>query len=95
LRSARDKKVDFCITNFSDDYDTVHRNDGGASFTDVSYAAGIANATTPFFGWGTGFLDHDNDGFLDPFFANGHVYPEVDKQDWAQPGRNARCCFGT
>src|SRR5260370_36344233 len=84
----RDEKVDFCITNFSDDYPTLNRNDGGASFTDVSYAAGIANATTPFLGWGTGFLDYDSDGFLDLFFANGHVYPEVDKQDrgttWAQ-----------
>src|SRR5216683_1705085 len=78
----RDAKVDFCITNFSDDYNTLYRNDGGASFTDVSFAAGIANATTPFLGWGTGFLDYDNDGFLDLFFANGHVYPGVDKQDW-------------
>ncbi|MGA8313840.1 MAG: CRTAC1 family protein, partial [Terriglobales bacterium] len=29
-----------------------------------------------------GFLDFDNDGLLDIFIANGHVYPEVDKQDW-------------
>ena len=78
----RDGRVDFCITNFSDDYDTLYRNDGDASFSDVSYAAGIANATIPFLGWGTGFLDYDNDGLLDLFFANGHVYPGVDKQDW-------------
>jgi hypothetical protein len=78
----RDGKVDFCITNFSDDYNTFYRNDGDASFTDVSHAAGIANATIPFLGWGTGFLDFDNDGLLDLFFANGHVYPGVDKQDW-------------
>jgi enediyne biosynthesis protein E4 len=77
-----DGKVDFCITNFSDDYNTLYRNEGEASFTDVSYPAGIANATIPFLGWGTGFLDYDNDGFLDLFFANGHVYPGVDKQDW-------------
>jgi len=38
--------------------------------------------TIPFLGWGTGFLDYDNDGLLDLFFANGHVYPGVDKQDW-------------
>jgi enediyne biosynthesis protein E4 len=78
----RDGKVDFCITNFSDDYNTLYRNDGDASFTDISYAAGIANPTIPFLGWGTGFLDYDNDGLLDIFFANGHVYPGVDKQDW-------------
>lgn len=77
-----DGRVDFCVTNFSDDYNTLYRNEGEASFSDVSYAAGIANATIPFLGWGTGFLDYDNDGWLDLFFANGHVYPGVDKQDW-------------
>jgi hypothetical protein len=78
----RDGRVDFCITNFSDDYYTLYRNEGDASFSDVSYAAEIANTTIPFLGWGTGFLDYDNDGLLDIFFANGHVYPGVDKQDW-------------
>jgi len=77
-----DGKVDFHITNFSDDYNTLYRNDGEASFSDVSYAAGLANVTVPFLGWGTGFLDYDNDGLLDIFVANGHVYPGVDKQDW-------------
>ena len=78
----RDGRVDFAITNFSDDYDALYRNEGDASFTDVSYPAGIANGTIPFLGWGTGFLDYDNDGLPDLFFANGHVYPGVDKQDW-------------
>ena len=78
----RDGKVDFYVTNFSDDYNTLFRNDGDASFSDVSFAAGIANPTIPFLGWGTGFLDYDNDGLLDVFVANGHVYPGVDKQDW-------------
>ncbi len=78
----RDGKVDFCITNFSDDYDTLYRNEGDATFSDVSYRAGIANLTIPFLGWGIGFLDYDNDGLLDIFIANGHVYPGVDQQDW-------------
>jgi hypothetical protein len=78
----RDGKVDLVITNFSDDYNTLYRNDGDASFSDVSFQTGIAETTIPFLGWGTGFLDFDNDGLLDIFFANGHVYPGVDKQDW-------------
>jgi len=78
----RDGRVGLYITNFSDDYNTLYQNDGDASFTDVSRRAGIAELTTPFLGWGTGFLDFDNDGWLDIFVANGHVYPEVDKTDW-------------
>ena len=60
---------------------SIH-NDGDASFTDVSYKAGIAQTTIPFVGWGDGFIDYDNDGWLDLFKANGHVYPEVDQHDW-------------
>jgi hypothetical protein len=78
----RDGKVDFYITNFSDDYNTLYRNDGDTSFSDVTARAGIASATIPFLGWGTGFIDYDNDGLLDIFAANGHVYPGVDQQDW-------------
>src|SRR5579859_1919821 len=75
-------RIDLFTTTFSDDYKTLYRNDGGGSFSDVTYAAGLAGPTTPFLSWGTGFLDYDNDGWLDLFIANGHVYPEVDKQDW-------------
>jgi hypothetical protein len=78
----RDGKVDFYVTNFSDDYNTLYRNDGDANFSDVTVRSGIAALTIPFLGWGTGFLDYDNDGLLDLFVANGHVYPGVDKQDW-------------
>jgi hypothetical protein len=78
----RDGKVDFYITNFSDDYNTLYRNDGDGNFSDVTARAGIANITLPFLGWGTGFLDYDNDGLLDIFAANGHVYPGVDSKDW-------------
>jgi len=78
----RDGKVDFYITNFSDDYNTLYRNESDAAFADVTFRAGIATVTIPFLGWGTGFLDYDNDGLLDLFVANGHVYPGVDLQDW-------------
>ncbi len=75
-------QLDLYNTVFSDDYNPLYRNDGGANFTDVSYQAGIAEVTIPFLGWGTGFLDYDNDGWKDLFVANGHVYPGVDKTDW-------------
>jgi len=70
------------VTTFSDDYYTLYKNEGDGNFTDVSFLAGVAAVTIPFLGWGTGFLDYDNDGWKDIFDANGHVYPGVDQNDW-------------
>ena len=74
--------VDIYNTTFSDDYNPLYMNDGEANFTDVAYQAGIAEPTVPFLGWGTGMFDYDNDGWLDLFMVNGHVYPQVDAQKW-------------
>jgi enediyne biosynthesis protein E4 len=69
------------ITHFNDEYTALFRNDGKTNFTDVSYASGIAPATTPYVGWGDAFFDFDNDGWPDLFLVNGHVYPQVDSID--------------
>ena len=74
--------LDIVDTDFSDDYKVLFHNDGDASFTDVSYRAGIAQAGIPFLGWGDGFLDFDNDGWKDIFMVNGHVYPDAGDHDW-------------
>jgi hypothetical protein len=66
------------VTHFSDEYATLFRNEGNLSFTDISHAAGIANATLPYVGWGDAFIDLDNSGWQDIVIANGHVYPQVD-----------------
>jgi enediyne biosynthesis protein E4 len=78
----RDGKLDLFITTFSDDNKTLYRNEGDMGFTVVSYRVGLGNSTIPFLSWGAGFLDFDNDGLLDIFIANGHVYPVADKTDW-------------
>ncbi len=77
-----DGRLSLYTTNFSDDYNTLFRNDGDATFTDVSYRMGLGEITVPFLGWGAGFLDFDNDGWKDIFAANGHVYRNVDQYDW-------------
>jgi len=77
-----DGRVDFHITNFSDDSNVLYHNDGDANFTDVTFQAGLGELTIPFLGWGTSFLDFDNDGWLDLFVVNGHVYPVVDSNQW-------------
>ena len=75
-------RVSFHITNFSDDSNVLYHNDGDANFTDVTFLAGLGETTLPFLGWGTSFLDFDNDGWLDLVVANGHVYPTVDDHQW-------------
>ncbi len=74
--------VDLYNTTFSDDYKPLYLNDGDANFTDVSYQMGIAEPTIPFLGWGTGFFDYDNDGWLDLLESNGHVYRQADQSPW-------------
>ena len=78
----RDGRVDFYVSNFSDDYSVLFKNEGGGILSDVTYQAGLVEPTIPFLKWGTGFLDFDNDGLLDIFVANGHVFPIIDKQNW-------------
>ncbi len=75
-------RLDLLVTDFSDDYKVLYRNQGNGNFDDVSYEAGIAQDSIPFLGWGAGFFDFDNDGWKDIMMVNGHVYPQVDKYDW-------------
>jgi len=77
-----DGLVDFHITNFSDDSNTLYRSDGDGNFSDITFQAGIGEPTIPFLGWGTAFFDFDNDGWKDIIVANGHVYPAVDNFQW-------------
>ena len=74
-----DGRLDIFKTNFSDDTATLYRNNGDGTFDDVTYAAGLG-LNTQYLGWGTMFLDFDNDGWPDLLLVNGHVYPEVDSQ---------------
>ena len=74
-----DGKLDIFKTNFSDDTATLYRNNGDGTFDDVTYRAGLG-LNTQYLGWGTMFLDFDNDTWPDLLLVNGHVYPEVDSQ---------------
>ena len=74
----RDGWFDIFKTNFAGDTSTLYRNAGKAVFDDITFAAGMG-LNTRWLGWGTSFADFDNDGWLDVFLVNGHVYPEVEK----------------
>ncbi|MEE3233686.1 MAG: FG-GAP-like repeat-containing protein [Candidatus Latescibacterota bacterium] len=72
-----DGDIDFYVTNFSDDVNTLYQNQGNGTFVDNTYAAGLGSIIRPYLGWSTGFFDYDNDGDLDIFVANGHIYPQL------------------
>jgi hypothetical protein len=74
-----DSRIDLVVTTFAHDHYSLYRNTDGRHFEDVSTAAGIAAPTFARMGWGTAFLDADLDGRLDLFFANGHIFSDVDK----------------
>jgi len=69
---------DIFVTNFYGETNTLYRNDGGLNFVDATANSGLAAPSVEYLGWGTRFFDADNDGDLDLFTANGHVYPQVD-----------------
>ena len=71
-------RLSIFVTEFVDQSDTLYHNNGSDGFTDVSWNSQIAQPSHPYVGWGTSFFDMDNDGWLDIFVANGHVYPQVD-----------------
>jgi len=73
-----DADMDIYVTNFADDTNTLYENLGDMFFSDVTAASGASRVSRPNVGWGTAFLDLDNDGWLDLFVANGHVYPDID-----------------
>jgi enediyne biosynthesis protein E4 len=77
------------VTNFADEYNALYHHDKAFQFTDASFASRTAKSRTSFVGWGTHFLDYDNDGWLDLLVVNGHVYPQVERagpsSSYAQP----------
>ncbi len=74
----RNGTVDLFKTNFAGDTSTLYANGGKGFCDDRTFAAGIG-LNTRWLGWGVGLVDLDNDGWLDIFIANGHVYPEVER----------------
>ena len=87
-----DGRLDIFKTNFSDDTSTLYRNNGNGTFDDVTFAAGLG-LYTRYLGWGTMFLDFDNDGWPDLLLVNGHVYPEVDKQNLGSSYQEPRILY--
>jgi hypothetical protein len=68
-----DGDEDLFMTHLTGETNTIYVNDGQGLFEDRSIASGLGPASKAFTGFGTGWLDFDNDGWLDVFVANGEV----------------------
>jgi enediyne biosynthesis protein E4 len=65
---------DIFLTHLTREKSTLFYNRGGGYFEDRSVEVGVAAPSIPFTGFGTAFLDYDNDGWLDIVAANGAVH---------------------
>lgn len=74
---------DLVKTNFIDDLPNLYRNHRDGTFSESTVQAGLGKYSQ-FLGWGTAFVDYDNDGWPDIFMVNGHVYPGVKSAEYRQ-----------
>jgi hypothetical protein len=72
-----DGRLDFLLTAFAHDRNTLYRNLGDGLFEDATVSAGLAAPTFVRMGWGVAFMDADLDGRDDLFVANGHIFADV------------------
>jgi hypothetical protein len=64
---------DLIITELTSEGANLFVNDGSAKFRDASAASGLGTMSLPYTGWGTSWLDYDNDGWLDTLSVNGTI----------------------
>ncbi|MBI1925091.1 CRTAC1 family protein [Candidatus Poribacteria bacterium] len=94
-----DGDSDFWVTNFSLEANCLMQNDGNGYFYDTTFDVGLAVPSFYMLGFGTRFLDFDNDGWLDLFVGNGHIWDNVERIDpnlrYAEPVQLFRNRDGT
>ena len=70
---------DIIITALSNQTYPLFRNNGDKTFNYETKNSGVGQTTLLYSGWGTRFVDADNDGLRDLFAAQGHVLDTVEK----------------
>jgi hypothetical protein len=75
----RDGQHDFVVTNFSDEPTELYFG-ARAGFERKTHRYGLARETRSLLSWGVHLADLDGDGWLELFTANGHVYPQADRE---------------
>ena len=76
-----DGRLDVFMTSYEKQLTTLYQNLGQGFFQDVTLYTGAGANTLPRVNWGTGWVDFDNDGDRDLFFANGHIHDNLDESN--------------
>ena len=84
--------LDIVKTNFADDTPDLYHNNGDGTFADVTFVSGLG-VNTQYVCWGAGFMDYDNDGWTDIFYATGHVYPQIEEFHLGGKFTSPRLCY--
>src|SRR5437762_5272216 len=70
---------DVFITTLSNETYPLYHNNGDLSFNSATNATAVGQISLPSSGWGTKFIDDDNDGWRDIFVAQSHVLDTIEK----------------
>jgi hypothetical protein len=71
--------VDIFITTLSNETYPLYHNEHDLSFTYATNQSGVGQISLLYSGWGTHFIDADNDGLRDIFVAQSHVLDTIEK----------------
>jgi len=74
----RDGIPDVVVTNFNDQYHSLFIGSASFPYQDQTIASHLAQFSKADVGWGTKFLDYDNDGNPDLIIANGHINQSIE-----------------
>ena len=80
-----DGEADLWVTNFELEDNGLYRNLGGQQFQQTTNTAGLAGRSRLHVGFGTAMEDFNNDGWLDLFVSNGHVFYRGGQLPYLQP----------
>jgi hypothetical protein len=92
-----DGDLDIHITHWIAQENALYENERGTfatsdaapmRFVDQASTLGLGQSTIDFVGWGTEFMDYDNDGRLDLFVVNGSTFQREDDNAYLVPMRN-------
>ncbi len=69
--------LDIMVTHLDFQQARLYRNLRDGSFEDATFAAKLGYATWHYSGFGTRFMDYDNDGARDIVMVNGHILDNI------------------